>query len=230
MTDIPIIMSGPMVRACIREVKGPGTGKSETRRLAWQSVMMKKPRRNTVNSQWVRCKKDDPEGEVHKLPSPWQKIMPGDRLWVRESWRSDDFAPKDPSRTIYRADAPADLIKETKGIIKWRPAIHLPRERSRLALVVSVPASVEYLRAITPAAAQREGIVEDDGPEDWGIWYCPGAWEFGVVCHGRTPVEAFHFLWDAIHGKDAWYENPEVVAITFKPHLVNIDQMTAQAA
>jgi hypothetical protein len=33
MTDLPILMSGPMVVATLREAEKPGTGKSQTRRI-----------------------------------------------------------------------------------------------------------------------------------------------------------------------------------------------------
>ena len=36
MTDRPIIFSAPMVRGLIREIEHPGTGKTETSRLAWE--------------------------------------------------------------------------------------------------------------------------------------------------------------------------------------------------
>ena len=33
MTDVPILFSAPMVRALLREIAEPGTGKTETRRI-----------------------------------------------------------------------------------------------------------------------------------------------------------------------------------------------------
>src|ERR1700693_260058 len=74
VTDYPCIMSVPMVRATLREVQEPGTGKTETRRSAWTG-------RKAADGEGFR-------------PSPWQRVKAGDRLWVREAFASE----------IYRAD------------------------------------------------------------------------------------------------------------------------------
>ena len=34
MGDKPILFTGPMVRAILREIEAPGTGKTQTRRVA----------------------------------------------------------------------------------------------------------------------------------------------------------------------------------------------------
>ena len=85
--------------------------KSQTRRLAWLD-------------------------EASRKPSLWQRVKPGDRLHVRENWRPDDYAPDDVERTIFMADASDEVLAETRGIIRWRPSIHLPRARTRLTLIV----------------------------------------------------------------------------------------------
>lgn len=63
--DIPLIVSGPMVLALLREIENPGTGKRQTRRLAWTV--------RDVNDNHVR------------VPTSWQRVKPGDWLWVREN-------------------------------------------------------------------------------------------------------------------------------------------------
>lgn len=63
MTDRPIIFSGAMVRALLRECQAPGTGKTMTRRL-------------------IRM----PEGQLPDLSAICRRYMAGDRLWVRESF------------------------------------------------------------------------------------------------------------------------------------------------
>ena len=75
--DIPVIMSRPMVRATIEDRK------TETRRLAW------------------RDKNPPTAFSPHWVETAWQRVKPGDRLYVRESWRPDDYAPEDNARTIF---------------------------------------------------------------------------------------------------------------------------------
>lgn len=72
MTDVPGIFSGPMVRALIREVEHPGDGKTQTRRLAWRSKEVA-ANDHILGSTVSRS----------VVPSPWQKVKVGDRLWVR---------------------------------------------------------------------------------------------------------------------------------------------------
>lgn len=227
MRDIPIVMSAPMVRACIREVENPGSGKTETRRLLYSlrkgnglkafALIGHPPPRQSFT---------DPMDEYWTL-SGWDKVQSGDRLWVRENWRADDFAKDDPARTIYQADAPADVLAETKGVIKWRPSIHLPRQRSRLTLVVRA-VKIERLQAIREAGCIAEGaeIIQLSGnPVDDGPMV-----RLGPAHVYGTPRTWYRELWDTLHGSGAWDRNPEVVAISFRPYLVNIDKMPAQAA
>lgn len=41
--------------------------------------------------------------------------------------------------------------------------------------------------------------------------------------HPGSACEAFERLWCSLHGADSWAANPEVVALTFKVALRNID-------
>src|SRR5438477_7174905 len=84
MTDIPIIFSAPMVRALL------AGDKTMTRRLAWRQVEDK-----------LAC-------GVIDVPSPWQRVQPGDHLWVRETWCD----PESNGRVIYRADLTPSQARE----------------------------------------------------------------------------------------------------------------------
>lgn len=216
MTDIPIIMSGPMVLACLREVEKPGTGKTQTRRLLYT----KRKWKSGITPASVSFLRDHPPPPTFAVDecwslSGWHKAKPGDRLWVRENWRADDFDPENPARTIYQADAPSDVLRETKGIIRWRPSIHLPRERSRLTLIVAAT-RIERLQDITEADAMAEGAelrIAGSGMTG-SIHYTIATYRTGFV-----------HLWGQLHGTESWLTNPEVVPIRFVPHLCNIDAM-----
>jgi hypothetical protein len=176
----PILFSGPMVRAILAWTK------TQTRRVVRGDF--------TLVDDWPHRLIG---GDGHEVALACPYGVPGDRLWVRETWRSDDFAPDDPSRTIYRADGPDDLIRETRGIIRWRPSIFLPRYRSRLTLEVTA-VRVERLQDISEEDAEAEG-----------------AFALGdAACSHR---EWFMGGWDSINGKRApWASNPWVWVVTFR--------------
>jgi len=121
----------------------------------------------------------------------WQPVgcpygQPGDRLWVRETWRLPEGAPQ--GWVDYKAD-------DTRQGFKWRPSIHMPRRASRIDLdLVSV--RVERLLDITDEDAIQEGITE----------VAPGdRYPYGVlggdnIPRGKTPRAAFLALWESING------------------------------
>lgn len=128
---------------------------------------------------------------------------PGDRLWVKETFRVDDY---DPARTIYVADVPEDVIADTKGIIKSRPSIHMPRSRSRITLEIE-SIRVERLNDISEEDAKAEG--------------CAPAWLAtdgkSVHAHARpTFRQGYARLWNEINGPGSWALNPWVRVIQFR--------------
>ena len=71
----------------------------------------------------------------------------GDRLWVRETWATDDR-----KNFFYRADG------ETYNAgLKWKPSIHMPRAASRITLEIT-GVRVERLQDISEEDAIAEGI------------------------------------------------------------------------
>src|SRR3990167_7127126 len=83
MTDIPIIFSAARVRALL------DGRQSMTRRLAWgkkcrhcggTGSVLDRARHPTHPVSCRQCR------GVCLAPSPWQKVKPGDRLWVRENF------------------------------------------------------------------------------------------------------------------------------------------------
>ncbi|MDE7436685.1 MAG: hypothetical protein K2N01_12825 [Lachnospiraceae bacterium] len=89
--------------------------------------------------------------------------VPGDILYVRETWGnySYDYPDSNASYYLYRADYPDGArTYEFDGITcdlpKWRPSIHMPKEAARIWLKVT-DVRVERLQDITEVQAQYEG-------------------------------------------------------------------------
>lgn len=216
MAERPIIFSAPMVRAIL------AGRKTMTRRLAWRlgspSASAKNPYRErnrvTADGSIERC---------FEIWSPWMRTNPGDRLWVREAW-SDVNTESGPA-LLFRADGNyrwcdedaypveyerypgcifatwgADLLRGVDG--RWRPSIHMPRWASRITLEVT-GVKVERLQDITNEDALAEGALESELPY------------VGAMTCDQARV-AFSLLWDSLHGKLSWEQNPEVVCISFK--------------
>lgn len=227
MADIPIIMSGPMVLSLLREIEKPGTGKTQTRRLAWgKPIFSLKP-----HPDWRRVEKG---ADIYNRPSPWRRVKPGDRLWVRES------LIKRGNIWGYAADGVAIALPinhpRVPDMIAWAhhydhdsaPSIHMPKRASRVTLHVAAN-RMERLNDISERDAVAEGLIRlparrDGFGDDWhyraeGLFYI-----------GPSPIKAYADLWERLHGKASWLANPEVCALTFRPVLANIDAVEAQAA
>lgn len=155
--------------------------------------------------------------------SPLARCAPSDRLYVREAWShtADGVFEVSSARisgrggVIYRAD---DNPRWPHA--KFWPSLHMPREFSRLTLVVEA-VRVEPLQAISEADAQAEGCVEDSA-DGLPVWYTPGA----SLPHTATGAECYRHLWSSIHtrGGERWDDDPAVVALTFLVVRCNIDQ------
>ena len=169
---------------------------------------------------------------------------PGDRLWVRESWRYHDWTEEGEPWIQYAADdatagpltvsddwtdrvtaaweslsAPENFaIDAAARDRKWRPSIFMPRWASRLTLDVAA-IRVERLQAISEADAMAEG-VEPYTPPHGSIspdQRVPGV-GFDDARLGDQPHRLpFAHLWDSINGDRAsWASNPWVWVVEFK--------------
>ena len=165
--------------------------------------------------------------------------IPGDRLWVRETWgvvSNDwdddgaliDWTPDRPAtaisempfgkghysgHVIYAADGSHEWAGDDDGggepRTAWHPSIHMPRIASRILLEI-VSVRVERLQDITEADARAEGIT------DGGCTNCGNPEP--CVCANPAPSarDAFCHLWGQINGPDAWAADPWVWVIEFK--------------
>lgn len=218
MTDRPIIMSSPMVRAIMREIETSGTGKRQTRRLTTLAGFKPSP--------WW------------KLNTEWGQGQRDQRLWVREAWtfinmsggegrRSDeacigyDADGEDlPNRPIIpiSGDAYEALWNRKRHIWTHRqqPSIYMPRWASRITLLVSA-VKVERLQDISEDDAKAEGHERKPGlSED---------------VHRDAARDWFMDLWDSLHTRPGtrWEDNPWVVMVGFRPVLGNIDSLGKEA-
>lgn len=251
MTDRPILMSAPMIRALL------DGRKTQTRELAWRGTELGRAGLATLGHQ--------PE------PTIWQSVKPGDRLWVKETWRThamfDHIKPRDLTTNSIHYDANSDPPTASG---KTRVSIHMTRRISRLTLLVTAtkmegvkeisekdavaegnwpPPSVRQLRQDTTwisgqcrdcrFAVPRDELV---GSKIRGCAYLlgdtrdeilefmgQGCWDFQLRSDdtAEPPRLRFKYLWDSLHYKpgEHWHTNPEVVALTFTVHQCNIDAM-----
>lgn len=204
MKERPILFSGPMVRAIL-----------DGRKTVTRRVVKPQPQRvgtYTRDGQevdWVELDEDgDPVDSELRCPYG----MPGDRLWVRETWGVDhlSMAAGIPKATpewlpdegvLYRADGDCcEQIPECQcadtTFPLWRPSIHMPRWASRILLEV-VSVRVERLQEITVEDAAREGV------------------SLRSEC---SVGDNFRALWDEINaGRGfAWASNPWVWRVEFR--------------
>ncbi|MBP2508158.1 hypothetical protein J2855_001793 [Agrobacterium tumefaciens] len=208
MADRPILFSTPMVRALL------DGRKTQTRREL-------KPQPRLMSDKGLSYIGTD--GKGHQ-----PRISVGDRLYVREHWRTsgslDSRAPRDLPRTAAIL-CNADEFKPVWAG-KHRQAMHMPRWASRLTLTVT-DVRVERLQDISHEDALAEGIVQLDRK----------AWIGGGPLYGLhqgeghdTATGAYNRLWRDINGDGSWAANPWIVVYTFTVHHGNIDQIAQVAA
>ncbi|WEK50362.1 MAG: hypothetical protein P0Y66_22415 [Candidatus Kaistia colombiensis] len=217
MGDRQILFSGPMVRALLA-----GT-KTQTRRVI-------KPRRycSLFDGTWSDSYVLDPGNAEWRDQEVSYHV--GDRLWVREAWRTQDyddhFRPSllaaDNTRWRYEADGELSDPDPVAPFGKLRPGMFMPRWASRLTLTVT-DVRVERLQDISVEDARAEGCpFTHDGRQ-----YDPpppevDSWQG----YGRA---SFCLLWSQINGPGSWDENPWVAAYTFTVAKHNIDSPTGEA-
>lgn len=184
----PILFSAPMVRAIL------DGSKTQTR----------------------RAMKLQPADDIHPVSLPNRKYMgwesslrhahgtttvhlcpygvPGDRLWVRETWQQHLGNGGDSRFATYRATDP-------EGAGPWRPSIFMPRWVSRILLEIT-DVRVQRLQEISGSDALAEGIERPHSPDPTTV--------------AELAVWRFRQLWESINGTGSWDANPWVWAIAFR--------------
>lgn len=208
MKERPILFNSEMVRAVL------DSRKTVTRRVVKAKV---KPDADGLafhiaDQQW--CDTSD-----NRINCPYG--VPGDRLWVRETWGVTTWLPGKGLRTIQRTDNEKQFHKwldlsldqrnqawraflkfDASGGGGWTPSIHMPRWASRILLEV-VSVRVERVGDISEGDAKAEG--------------CDPSFPI-TLGYGSQYRRAFAFLWDSINAKRGygWNINPWVWVVEFK--------------
>jgi len=199
MKERPILFNGEMVRAVL------DGRKSQTRRVIKpQPVQPAEELRQSYAAAnatdllpewWWSCAAVgamlDVTSEAMLCRSPYG--VPGDELWVRETWASGPAPGLRERMVVYRAD-----LKPTfEASWKWKPSIHMKRADFRIQLLVK-DVRVERINSISVADALAEGIAHSTL---------------------NDPRVEFQWLWDSINGSKpgcSWSDNPFVWVIEYE--------------
>lgn len=194
MKQHPILFCGEMVRAILEDRK------HQTRRMHGLEDVNNDDagRYRFLGMQWKGAHFYDILKGIHIWFEP--KYQPGDRLWVKETFRVCDecrtlnFAESVNEAHYYKSRLIGQCSGCDETIAKWTPSIFMPRCYSRISL------EVENVRC------QRvQDISEYDAVDD-GVNL--------AAVEAFKARDAFGALWQSIN--DNWDANPYVFAYTFK--------------
>lgn len=192
MRERPILFSGPMVRAIL------AGRKTQTRR-----VITPQPSAGVRQSVFVLSGIEDGHGRELRCPYG----MPGDVLWVKETWGVASCYNGMPPRDIHPGAKVAYAASGGTAGVLLRPSIYMPRWASRISLRI-IEVRVQRVQVISARDVGAEGFPLPDADvyitPDWNV-------------HGDCET-AFHLVWDAINGKRGymWDSNPWVWALSFE--------------
>lgn len=201
--DFPLQMSAPMVLALLRQVRREPGGKTQTRRF--ETPILRAAERAQAEGRLLRA-------------------------YVREHWQAWPVYNHLKPREMYGIPIEAVLYTAERAGALWdaehRRAMHMPRWASRFTLL-DVSIRRERLGDISEASALAEGIIPYQGERKTGLsrflkpYLCPVT---GDPRH-ETARDAYMALWNHLHGESAFAENEdqEVMVISFRPALANID-------
>jgi len=208
MTERGMIFNGEMVRAIL------DGRKTQTRRVIKDCTVGRDQISKfiQIGKKFIGCYPEDVP-ELIRECCPYG--VPGDRIWVRETfqgplfdfeqmeaYQEDSSKFKKPEFCVYKADgkpAPEFFDADDNLHCGWRPSIHMPRWASRITLEIT-GVRVERLASISDDDAGKEGYPAN--PEPYGGGMDKWLW--------------FRQLWDSIYPDQSFKHNPWVWVIEFK--------------
>ncbi|ONH50932.1 hypothetical protein SAMN04490182_2025 [Pseudomonas cedrina] len=192
----PILLSAPMVRAI----------------LEGRKTVTRRPVKFPFIDRAVGCELSGNEIGPDEIRNNCPYGVPGQRLWVRETWAR--VGNSDPGYLTFGATYPACLPPELENIpaaseIRWKPSIHMFRRDSRILLEITA-VRVERLQDITEDQAKAEGVRLYTDHAELGDW-----WHVeGINTYSADPRKSFELLWSSVGGD--WVANPWVWVVEFK--------------
>jgi hypothetical protein len=143
--------------------------------------------------------------DINKCP-----YKAGDILWVRETYCDITNYKQEPlfssinGNFVYKANT--DFIGEHK----WKPSIFMPKEASRISLLVK-NIRVEKLQDISESDAVAEGIIHTVDTKGNSIYKVQGYPQYEY-----SAILAYKSLWESINGVGSWESNPFVWVVEFE--------------
>lgn len=208
MRERPSLFNGAMVRAIL------DGRKTQTRRpilsVARIGRVTEFQRSTTPGYDWIMRDRAMRWNDLRE-PSLMARCpygVPGDRLYVRETWNKEGGmityrADGDWIAAYRREDAADDAARKARGLrVRWSPSIHMPRWASRLTLEVTA-VRVERVQGITEDDARAEGVTP--------VPFCRAG-----VAEGNEHREAFELLLGRVYGAASWDANDWVWVVEFK--------------
>lgn len=198
-TAKPILFNTEMVQAIL------DGRKTATRRLVKPQPAKESSVYRRASDMWI-WKYASYDGDIKPT------YLPGDILYVRETWRRAEVKCNGGAEFFYYADGFSDAsAKPETGRKKWNPSIHMPKEAARIFPKVT-DLRVERLQDMTVEDCKKEGIYDD---------YKTISQEYHDLLMRRAYPETFAKLWDStIKKKDlnkyGWDANPFVWVIEFE--------------
>lgn len=200
MSEKPILFNTAMVRAIL------DGRKTQTRRVVVPRYRDGDAGFNVITNAatgkflYIEYYDEDEFSTERRLNPPY---IPGDVLYVRETWKQYTTGTAGPGLIdgyLYKADEPQD----TSGMMvdgRWHPSIHMPKDAARIWLKVT-DIRCEQLNDMTEEDAIAEGFPDSQAGTD-------------------SPLERFAVLWDKTvkrvdRDRFGWYGNPWVWVYEFE--------------